>query len=167
VRHDLAPTALVKKFSRSVLSAPMIQTNLRTSKAGHLSGREEPPMSNKRNHQHSDEGFTLVEILIAIVVVGILAAVVVVGISSLTSKGNTTACTTSRDAAIAGATVYYTNNATYPTTMLQMTGHTPPELTLPTGVAIKDAGTDKVVGNGTWTLTISGGGTTAPVFTCA
>jgi prepilin-type N-terminal cleavage/methylation domain-containing protein len=121
--------------------------------------------SQSTTHQR-DKGFTLVEILIAIVVVGILAAVVVVGISSLTDKGNKTACTASRDAAIAGSTVYYTNNAAYPTTMLQMTGHTPPELTLPTGVTITDSA-DKVVGNGTWTLTISGGGTTAPVFTCA
>jgi general secretion pathway protein G len=122
--------------------------------------------THSSTHQR-DEGFTLVEILIAIVVVGILAAVVVIGISSLTDKGNKTACTASRDAAIAGATVYYANNAAYPTTLLEMTGHTPPELTLPTGVAIKDAGTDKVVGNGTWTLTIAGGGATAPTFTCA
>jgi prepilin-type N-terminal cleavage/methylation domain-containing protein len=116
-------------------------------------------------HQRSDNGFTLVEILIAIVVVGILAAVVVIGISSLTSKGNTTACTASRDAALAGSTVHYTNNTKYPTTFTDMT--TASELTLPSGVAIKDAPTNKVVGNGTWTLTISGGDTVPAVFTCA
>ncbi len=37
--------------------------------------------------ENDDKGFTLVEILIAIVLVGILSAVAVVGISNLVSKG--------------------------------------------------------------------------------
>ena len=38
--------------------------------------------------EQEDKGFTLIEILIAIVLVGILSAVAVVGISSLVSKGS-------------------------------------------------------------------------------
>ncbi len=37
--------------------------------------------------EQDDKGFTLIEILIAIVLVGILSAVAVVGISNLVSKG--------------------------------------------------------------------------------
>jgi prepilin-type N-terminal cleavage/methylation domain-containing protein len=109
-----------------------------------------------------DEGFTLVEILIAIVMVGILAAVVIVGISSLTSKGNSTACTASRDAAISGATVHYTNTSAYPTTIEAMT--TAGELTLPAGVTVSGA----TATNGTWTLTLTPGtGSAAPTFACS
>jgi len=43
--------------------------------------------------EQDDKGFTLIEILIAIVLVGILSAVAVVGISNLVSKGGSSACT--------------------------------------------------------------------------
>ena len=52
--------------------------------------------------EQDDKGFTLIEILIAIVLVGILSAVAVVGISNLVSKGSTSACAASADAAKAG-----------------------------------------------------------------
>jgi len=111
-----------------------------------------------------DEGFTLVEILIAIVVVGILSAVVVVGISSLTSKGNSTACTASRDAAIAGSTVHYANSAAYPTTFANMTSATPAELVLPTSVTV----VGQVASNGTWKLTMTAGASGAvPTYVCS
>jgi prepilin-type N-terminal cleavage/methylation domain-containing protein len=120
-------------------------------------------MNNQQ--QQRDRGFTLVEILIAIVVVGILAAVVVVGISSLTSKGNTTACTASRDAAIAGTTVHYTNTGAYPAKLSDMTGATPAELTLPTGVTVDNTGL--IATNGTWKLTMTAGASgAAPTFVC-
>jgi prepilin-type N-terminal cleavage/methylation domain-containing protein len=118
----------------------------------------------------SDKGFTLVEILIAIVVVGILAAVVVVGISSLTSKGNATACTASRDAAVSGATVYFTNEGKYPAHLYDltqpMTGGVAAALTLPSNVNVA-SGADVTTG-ATWTLTMTPkGDTTPPVFVCS
>jgi prepilin-type N-terminal cleavage/methylation domain-containing protein len=116
-------------------------------------------------NKKKDQGFTLVEILIAIVVVGILAAVVVVGISSLTSKGNSTACTASRDAAIAGATVHYANTGAYPAKLTDMTGASPAELTLPSSVTINAAGL--IATNGTWNLTMTAGASgAAPTFVC-
>jgi prepilin-type N-terminal cleavage/methylation domain-containing protein len=119
----------------------------------------------KATHK-KDQGFTLVEILIAIVVVGILAAVVVVGISSLTSKGNTTACTASRDAAIAGSTVHYTNTSAYPAKLTDMTGASPAELTLPSSVTIDNTGL--IATNGTWKLTMTAGANgAAPTFVCS
>ena len=51
-----------------------------------------------RYRRRDDRGFTLVEILIAIVLVGILSAVVVVGIGNLTSQGSSSACKASADA---------------------------------------------------------------------
>ena len=95
-----------------------------------------------------DKGFTLIEILIAIVLVGILSAVAVVGISNLVSKGSTSACTATSDAAKAGSAVYFATNAKYPADFLALTvdATNGPALTLPTGVT-NLAGTAIVAGN--------------------
>jgi prepilin-type N-terminal cleavage/methylation domain-containing protein len=119
--------------------------------------------------QHSrdrDSGFTLVEILIAIVVVGILSAVVVVGVSALTSKSGSAACTGSRDAATAGATVHYTNTGQFPTTFGDMTNASPAELNLPSSATIDATGL--IASTSNWTLTLTPGATgVAPTFTCS
>jgi prepilin-type N-terminal cleavage/methylation domain-containing protein len=115
--------------------------------------------------RHRDSGFTLVEILIAIVVVGILSAVVVVGVSALTNKGASAACTNSRDAAIAGATVHYTNTGQFPATFTDMTGASPAELTLPASATIDATGL--IASTSQWSLTLTPGATgVAPTFTC-
>ncbi len=124
-------------------------------------------MKTHHRQPNRDKGFTLVEILISIVLVGILSAVVVVGIGNLTSKGTTAACAASLDAAKAGAIVYYSTNANaYPTTLLQMTGATPAALTLPTGVTLAAPANVVASGNG-WTLTMTVGASgNAPTFVC-
>jgi len=130
-------------------------------------------MSNNQHATQSrrDKGFTLVEILIAIVVVGILAAVAIVGISSLTATGNKSACTTSGDAAKAAAAAYYaTNGGSYPTSFSQFTsldGATPKEFVLPSGASITD-GTHVSGNSGKWTLTMTAGvNGNAPTFACS
>jgi prepilin-type N-terminal cleavage/methylation domain-containing protein len=110
--------------------------------------------------RRSDGGFTLIEILIAIVLVGVLSAVVVVAIGRLTEKGASAACATSRDAATAGTNVYLTKSATYPTTLLQMTAASSGSLQLASNVAIDAAGTT-ASGPG-WTLTMTPGVNGAP-----
>lgn len=113
-----------------------------------------------------DEGFTLIEILIAIVLVGILSAVVVLGVSSLTSSGKSSACTASLDAAKAASVVHFANTGSYPATFTAMTGATPQELTLPTGASVSTNGLS-VTGNG-WTLTLTPGTSGAqPTFACS
>ena len=120
----------------------------------------------------SDKGFTLVEILIAIVLVGILSAVAVVGISNLVSKGGTSACTATADAAKAGSAVYFASNQAYPADFLALT--TPANaapMTMPTSVTASGGGaivaTTKVVKSGTaWTLTMDTA-TSPPSFTCS
>ncbi|MCU1396780.1 MAG: hypothetical protein JWM34_5208 [Ilumatobacteraceae bacterium] len=114
----------------------------------------------------SDAGFTLVEILIAIVLVGILSAVVVVGIGRLTDQGGASACQASMDAAKTGSVAYFTGSGTYPTTLAQMTTQSPPNLTLSSGVTLNPAGT--VASGSGWALTISPGtGLTPPTFACS
>ncbi|MCU1392486.1 MAG: hypothetical protein JWM34_914 [Ilumatobacteraceae bacterium] len=114
-----------------------------------------------------DRGFTLVEILIAIVLVGILSAVVVVGIGNLTSQGSASACTASLDASKAGTVVYYAAHGNaYPTDFTQLTDGTnsPAALTLPSGATVNGL----TVKQGTWTLTMTPStGGAAPTFACS
>jgi prepilin-type N-terminal cleavage/methylation domain-containing protein len=129
--------------------------------------------------EQDDKGFTLIEILIAIVLVGILSAVAVVGISNLVSKGSNSACGATKDSASAGSAVYFAANGVYPADFLDLTKATaaqtgPPAvpagsaaMTLPTGVTPNPpvAGT-LVLKNGTsWTLTMTAGSVAAPAPT--
>ena len=120
------------------------------------------PLAANRRH---DGGFTLIEILIAIVLVGILSAVVVVGVGSLTTKGSSSACAASQDAARAGSVVHFTSIGSYPATFSAMTAATPPTLTLPSGVTLS---TSNLIATGSgWTLTMAVGTNGAPpTFTC-
>ncbi len=136
--------------------------------------------STSGHHDRDDKGFTLVEILIAIVLVGILSAVAVVGISSLVSKGSTSACSATTDAAKAASAVYFATNAnTYPVSFTQLTDPTKGSaLTLPSGVAINTGVADSnptatpvgmQVHSGTsWYATMTvGTATTPPTFVCS
>jgi prepilin-type N-terminal cleavage/methylation domain-containing protein len=119
--------------------------------------------------EKDEKGFTLIEILIAIVLIGILSAVAVVGISSLVSKGSSAACGATRDASTAAQAVAYTS-ATPNAYPLNFTALTTPvgtaPLTLPTGVVVGTVATT-LVGSG-WTLTMTGGSaTTAWTFICS
>jgi prepilin-type N-terminal cleavage/methylation domain-containing protein len=109
-----------------------------------------------------DAGFTLVEIVIAIVLVGILSAVAVVGIGSLTDKGNDSACEASLDAAKAAAVVHLASTNSYPATLTAMTTGSTPALTLPSGVAIAASGLATT--GPAWTLTMTPG--QPPTFVC-
>jgi prepilin-type N-terminal cleavage/methylation domain-containing protein len=129
--------------------------------------RREMTGSHRRG---SDDGFTLVEILIAIVLVGVLSAVVVVGISNLTDKGAKSACTASLDAAKAGSVVYYAANGNaYPTSFTDLTaevGGTPAALTLPSDVTVSPDAMSIASGS-SWTLTMTNTKTGAPTFACS
>lgn len=105
----------------------------------------------------------MVEILIAIVLVGILSAVVVVAIGTLTETGSAAGCTASKDAARAGATAYWASTASQATTFPEMIGAD--ALDLASGVTV-DPGGYAATGDG-WTLTMTpGAGNAAPTFEC-
>jgi type IV pilus assembly protein PilA len=128
--------------------------------------------------EQDDKGFTLIEILIAIVLVGILSAVAVVGISNLVSKGSTSACGASLDAAKAGSAVYFAELSTYPPTLTALANGT--YLTLPTGVTVNATAVTasaphpaaaigmQTTGTASWRLTMLSAGTStaAPTFGC-
>jgi prepilin-type N-terminal cleavage/methylation domain-containing protein len=107
-----------------------------------------------------DRGFTLVEILIAIVLVGVLSAVVVVGIGSLTSQGSNSACKASADAARAATTVHFTTTGSRPNNLQAMIDSR--SLTFGNGVTLDSTGLI-ATGNG-WTMSMTPGA--APTFVC-
>ena len=119
---------------------------------------------NESSTIQGDKGFTLIEILIAIVLVGILSAVAVVGISNLVSKGTTSSCQASADAAKAATAVYFADTKAYPATLGALV--TNGALQLPSGVTA--AGTATATTGASWTLTMAAGtGGAAPTFTCS
>jgi type IV pilus assembly protein PilE len=139
-------------------------------------------INREATRDSADSGFTLIEILIAIVLVGILSAVAVVGISNLVSKGSKSACGASADAAKAASHVYFVTNAAYPNTFTQLTatgvGGAP--FVLPSGTTINGSAsvapaipTGVAAGlqasNGTtWYMTMTAGtGTSPPSFSCS
>jgi prepilin-type N-terminal cleavage/methylation domain-containing protein len=130
--------------------------------------------NDQDNSMRDDPGFTLIEILIAIVLVGILSAVAVVGISNLVSKGTKSACTASLDAAKAGSAVYLASNSRFPGNFLELTavgtGGAGSPMSLPTGVTPNPPlATTLAVASGTsWTLTMTPGTLgAAPIFACS
>lgn len=133
----------------------------KTMSTNHRAGQRRPSLRT------TDDGFTLVEILIAIVLIGILSAVAVVGINSLTGSGSESACEASRDAAKAASVVYFAANGNkYPTDLNQMTGGTDPVLELPEDADIADNGLSAT--SGSWTLTMTpGSGSSRPLFECS
>lgn len=60
-----------------------------------------------------EDGFTLVELLIVIVILGILAAVVVFAVSGITDRGQTNACATDLSNLRASQEAYFSTNTTY------------------------------------------------------
>jgi len=113
-----------------------------------------------------DSGFTLVEILIAIVLIGVLSAVAVIGVTSLTSRGSESACAASLDSAKAATVVYFAvNDNTYPANFNELTSGNDPALELPSEATIDDDGL--VAATGTWKLEMTPGvGGAKPTFEC-
>ena len=114
----------------------------------------------------NDHGFTFLETVMAMVVVGILSAVGQAGIDSLTTTAGRSACPAYRRAAAAAAVMHHTATGSYPSTLSAMTTSTPIELMLPIGVIVDPMNETRTKG-ARWSLALTaGGGAVEPTFTC-
>ena len=139
-------------------------------------------------------GFSLVGLLLVVLLLGALTAGAVVGVSSLTGTSDNTAtlgtgvnrnggtgnlapsssissaaagaCAASAAAARAASSVYFaTSGGSYPVKWSDLTASNPPTFALAEHVVI-NAGNPKELDGSGWKLIVSGGGTSAPTFTC-
>lgn len=72
--------------------------------------------NNIKTNLRSEKGFTIVELLIVIVVIGILAAITIVSFNGVTNKANTTSAKSAASSAIKKAEAHNAEISTYPAT---------------------------------------------------
>lgn len=70
-------------------------------------------------------GFTIVELLVVIVVIGILAAITVVSYNGITDRANTVSGQTTANNVVKKADLYSIDNTSYPDTPEDLTGAAP------------------------------------------
>lgn len=70
--------------------------------------------------QQQDKGFTLVELLIVIVILGILATVTVFAVRGITDQGKTSACEADLKTIQVAAEAYMAQEGTYPASLAAM-----------------------------------------------
>jgi len=81
-------------------------------------------MENKQ-----DKGFTLVELLIVIVILGILATVTVFAVRGITDSGQRNSCSVDNRTLSTAIEAFYAQNQRDPISLAEMTGGTAPLLT--------------------------------------
>jgi prepilin-type N-terminal cleavage/methylation domain-containing protein len=69
-----------------------------------------------------DEGFTLVEVLVVIAILGVLAGIVVFSVAGITSNGQKAACGTEASTVRTAMEAYQARNHSYPTAISSLTG---------------------------------------------
>lgn len=68
-----------------------------------------------RDSRKKEEGFTLVELLVVIVILGILAAVVVFAVGGITDKGQSSACSADKRTLETAEEAHFAKNTSYGT----------------------------------------------------
>jgi len=62
----------------------------------------------------TDEGFTLIELMIVIVILGVLAGIVIFAVGGITDKGNVAACKSDIKTVSVAVEAYLAKNGSYP-----------------------------------------------------
>ena len=110
-----------------------------------------------REKNNAEHGFTLVELLLTIVVVGILTAVAIIGVNGIADTSKKATCQTTIDASRAAVISYYSNQSphVYPISFDVMTAGANPTLQLQGGIQHPTPLTLQSAGNPTkWTNTL-------------
>jgi general secretion pathway protein G len=76
-----------------------------------------------RKHRAGEGGFTRIELLIVIVILGILAAIVVFAVGGVTKQGNNAACNSDYKSVETAEEAYFAQNGSY-TTLSGLVGAT-------------------------------------------
>ena len=95
-------------------------------------------------------GFTIVELLIVIVVIGILAAITIVSYTGITSQANANAAKSNAQAVLDAAVQYYNLSGSYPAVAsgtLTMPASNGVTISVPTGVTVQTANVTNSSGN--------------------
>ena len=90
------------------------------------------------NIKDKQKGFTIVELLVVIVVIGILAAITIVSYTGVTQKANTTKALSNAQSVQNVAEIYFAQNQAYPTAASDFTGSTL-AAKLPTNITLQAA----------------------------
>jgi general secretion pathway protein G len=69
-----------------------------------------------RDLRKKDDGFTLVELLIVIIILGVLAGIVVFSVQAFQNRGETAACKADFKSVETALEAYYAQNSDYPAT---------------------------------------------------
>lgn len=91
--------------------------------------------NNIKTKLRDERGFTIVELLIVIVVIGILAAITIVSFNGVTSKANTSNAASNAEAVQKVAESFNADNSFYPSTTADFTA-TGNTVKLPSGVSV-------------------------------